>query len=605
MEIERRQHERQKLYSPEYFDMGADNGAMIVDISEDGLGFQAVGRVEKDDQIAVSFALGTGYRISARVRVAWVGPNGNSGGTTFTELPADSRSIIREWVAKTAESAVAHEAATALESEISTHAADPNVPLVIERADGPVAPLPERLAAREPMTEAPVALEAVTQSDLSALEPLIRESVAPRFVQPDVAATTETLSPPVFRPLAPPAFPPVAPVVEESVAPPIAEPDVEPDVHSDIHSASALDSPIHSDSVERQESRVSEPEAQPQPESAPAVIQESPEELAVPDVPVLSPPSVHATETRPEIPAPEAPKISAPRTERTPAPSPTLFARAHAEESRTSFPPRHTGELFSRSPWISGQSLPEEERSHKGLIAVILLCLLGAAAIASVPYIRSHRQQIGAEIETVGKSVSGQTAQNAGQPQQAPQAPAQQAVQQNSQQSPQQSSKAPPQTAAPSPVAPSVTPVIPSDASATVTKSPATSSPPQPQSSTSTGSAPASANPNGSAAPRAGAGAGDAGVPANAGLFEFQQAQKYLNGTGGVSADPAQAAEWFWRSLEKGNTGAAVPLADLYLQGKGVSHSCLQARILLTAASHKGNATAIQKLSQLPENCEQ
>jgi TPR repeat protein len=77
-----------------------------------------------------------------------------------------------------------------------------------------------------------------------------------------------------------------------------------------------------------------------------------------------------------------------------------------------------------------------------------------------------------------------------------------------------------------------------------------------------------------------------------------------LNGTGGVAADPTEAAELFWRSLEKGNTDAAIPLADLYLQGKGVSRSCLQARILLTAASNKGNAEAIQKLRELPENCE-
>ena len=90
--------------------MGAENGGMIVDISEDGLGFQAVGRVEKGAEIAVSFSLGAGYRISAHARIAWVGANGNSGGTTFTRLPADSRSIIREWVTKTAEAEAAREA---------------------------------------------------------------------------------------------------------------------------------------------------------------------------------------------------------------------------------------------------------------------------------------------------------------------------------------------------------------------------------------------------------------------------------------------------------------------------------------------------------------
>lgn len=84
---------------------------------------------------------------------------------------------------------------------------------------------------------------------------------------------------------------------------------------------------------------------------------------------------------------------------------------------------------------------------------------------------------------------------------------------------------------------------------------------------------------------------------------EFLRAQQYLTGSG-VPQDPATAAEWFWRSLEAGNTAAAVPLADLYIAGKGVSRSCQQARILLDTAARKGNADAVHKLAQLPAKCD-
>lgn len=84
---------------------------------------------------------------------------------------------------------------------------------------------------------------------------------------------------------------------------------------------------------------------------------------------------------------------------------------------------------------------------------------------------------------------------------------------------------------------------------------------------------------------------------------EYQRAEQYLNGTG-VTQDYAQAAQWFWRSLEAGYTDAALPLANLYLEGNGVSRSCTQARILLDAAAQKNNAQAIHQLAQLPDNCQ-
>ncbi len=576
--------------------MGAENGGMIVDISEDGLGFQAVGRVEKGAEIAVSFSLGAGYRISAHARIAWVGANGNSGGTTFTRLPADSRSIIREWVTKTAEAEAAREAAAAVQAEITApESGTEEAPLIIERLENPRAPLSvpapsvglatETLVAAEPPVEPvdPPTQEAI-QPEIPAPKPLaaqpdissaiISQPIIPQDVQSDVTAAAEPLVQSVVLPVAPPAAKPVAEPVIEKTFQRNPEPLLSAGVQRDI--ASTAQAHLQRD------------------------LQTSVESVSHPDI----------QGAPPEIPPPVAPKLSAQAPENKPRVRQTPAAPPRLEPSRPLFPPRNTGELFSRSPWISGQSLPEEERSHKGLVAVIVICLIVAASVASVPYIRSHRQQIGARIEGMGRSVAGEPPENAS-------APSQQPSQQSAQQPSQQTSQPSPQTGARHSSTPSSSGgTIPANPSLPVTRSSQASAPsasaaaPAPQlhpsvppasaSSGSTAQNPPVASSLSAIAPAA----GSTDLPAVAGQSEFQQAQRYLKGTGSVAADPAEAVELFWRSLEKGNIAAAIPLADLYLEGKGVSRSCLQARILLTAASNKGNAEATQKLGQLPENCE-
>ena len=634
--------------------MGAENGGMIVDISEDGLGFQAVGRVEKGAEIAVSFSLGAGYRISAHARIAWVGANGNSGGTTFTRLPADSRSIIREWVTKTAEAEAAREASAAVEAEITApETGAEETPLIIERFESPRAPLsvpalpeklvPETFVAAEPSIEPakPLAPEAI-QPEIPAVETLaaqpdisptvISPPIIPQDVQPNVTATAE--------PLVPSVVPPIERLAAESVAEPLIEqalqqnlepllsenvqhdvtpaaPDnVQQDVQTDVQASiePVLHTQIQSNlQAERDAPFAMQAETRKEPVASPA--DTSPAGTGRADISAGDASSADASSAGsippeisvspgmpPETPAPSASKLSAQAPENRPKTRQVPSAPPRTELPRPLFPPRNTGELFSRSPWISGQSVPEEERSHKGLIAVIIICLIVAASVASVPYLRSHRQQIGARIEGMGRSVAGEPVQNAS-------APSQQPSQQTSQPSPQTraphsgtpSSSGGAISAKPSSVATKPPRVTAPSASATA---PATQLHPSvPPADAGSGAAIQNrpVSPALSAIPPA---AGSTGLLAPAGQTEFRQAQKYLNGTGSVAADPAEAAELFWRSLEKGNTAAAIPLADLYLQGKGVSRSCLQARILLTAASNKGNADAVEKLHQLPENCE-
>jgi hypothetical protein len=61
------------------------------------------------------------------------------------------------------------------------------------------------------------------------------------------------------------------------------------------------------------------------------------------------------------------------------------------------------------------------------------------------------------------------------------------------------------------------------------------------------------------------------------------------------SRTPAQ----LWAAVHAGDSKAAVELAELYIEGEGVPHNCLQARVLLLAASEKRNANAIKRLHEL------
>jgi TPR repeat protein len=86
---------------------------------------------------------------------------------------------------------------------------------------------------------------------------------------------------------------------------------------------------------------------------------------------------------------------------------------------------------------------------------------------------------------------------------------------------------------------------------------------------------------------------GDAALPSNAdaGAAELSIALQYLR-AGGRQADSQVAVKWLWAAVEKGNTKAAMLLADLYAWGRGVPQNCDQARVLLIAASKRGsNAT--------------
>jgi PilZ domain len=85
------------------------------------------------------------------------------------------------------------------------------------------------------------------------------------------------------------------------------------------------------------------------------------------------------------------------------------------------------------------------------------------------------------------------------------------------------------------------------------------------------------------------------------GESELAAALRYLRETNGTT-DSAAAAQMLWKAVEKGSPAAEVILADLYVRGDGVTKNCEQARVLLTAASQRGNAEATKKLEEFSTN---
>jgi hypothetical protein len=86
-------------------------------------------------------------------------------------------------------------------------------------------------------------------------------------------------------------------------------------------------------------------------------------------------------------------------------------------------------------------------------------------------------------------------------------------------------------------------------------------------------------------------------LPAGGGSFgaeENAEAQKYLS-----QRNPAEAAQWLWKAVAKGNAGATVTLADLYLHGNGVPKNCDQGRLLLDIGAKKGAHGAAERLRNL------
>jgi hypothetical protein len=94
---ERRISTRKTLDHLVYLSLPFNNGGTVIDVSEGGLGFHSVARVEADGPIHFRFAIDSAIRIRAVGELAWIDETGKIGGLRFTQLPDEVREQIHIW----------------------------------------------------------------------------------------------------------------------------------------------------------------------------------------------------------------------------------------------------------------------------------------------------------------------------------------------------------------------------------------------------------------------------------------------------------------------------------------------------------------------------
>jgi TonB family protein len=94
----RRFHARRRIDGLAYVEFGTENGAILIDVGEGGLGFQSVMPVTMNQALLFKFKLpAKSAYVEGFAEVAWVNESGKGGGLRFVELDADACTQIREW----------------------------------------------------------------------------------------------------------------------------------------------------------------------------------------------------------------------------------------------------------------------------------------------------------------------------------------------------------------------------------------------------------------------------------------------------------------------------------------------------------------------------
>jgi TonB family protein len=94
----RRSHARRRIEGLTYVEFGPDNGAILIDVGEGGLGFQSVMPVSMNQALLFKFKLpGGGAYLEGFGEVAWMNDSGKGGGLRFMDVDEAVSSQIREW----------------------------------------------------------------------------------------------------------------------------------------------------------------------------------------------------------------------------------------------------------------------------------------------------------------------------------------------------------------------------------------------------------------------------------------------------------------------------------------------------------------------------
>src|SRR5579871_5959272 len=83
-----------------YLELGRENGGVMLNLSEEGCGFQAITPV-KCGESRFGFQINGGRRIAGDAEIAWADESGVMGGLRFVNLPPEARKEIRTWLEET------------------------------------------------------------------------------------------------------------------------------------------------------------------------------------------------------------------------------------------------------------------------------------------------------------------------------------------------------------------------------------------------------------------------------------------------------------------------------------------------------------------------
>jgi PilZ domain-containing protein len=98
LQQEKRQAVRKRMDQLLYAELGPNNGSIVVNLSEQGCGFQAIAPI-RDKELHCTFAIGAGQEIQGTGRVTWLEKAKKSGGLRFINPSTDLREQIRAWLA--------------------------------------------------------------------------------------------------------------------------------------------------------------------------------------------------------------------------------------------------------------------------------------------------------------------------------------------------------------------------------------------------------------------------------------------------------------------------------------------------------------------------
>jgi TonB family protein len=96
---DRRVHVRHRVQALAYLDIEEDNGGFVLDVSEEGISFQAVGPLERQTDVKLRIQVPKSQtRIETAGRVVWLGESNRVAGVRFLGMSSEARASIQEWI---------------------------------------------------------------------------------------------------------------------------------------------------------------------------------------------------------------------------------------------------------------------------------------------------------------------------------------------------------------------------------------------------------------------------------------------------------------------------------------------------------------------------